>query len=177
MSLGSMPALFSASTTRVMAAVFLASTSFAVGAWLSTPALTVTLSGVDLMVPLPDMVMVRLGGSLSSASATWPTARAAAARKASVAKRYLRAKDVMGSPASLGVQLYEPARSIPTGQAPLLRSVGEDEEFCYEAEIGNARFSLKYRRDKNSSWPGLSRPSTSLIFWGENRGCPRQALA
>src|SRR5215471_16910754 len=89
----------------------------------SMPALTVTLSGVDLMVPLPDMVMVRLGPSLSSASATWPTARAAAARKASVAKRYLRAKDVMGSPASLGVQLYEPARSIPTGQAPLLRSV------------------------------------------------------
>src|SRR5262249_41119090 len=117
------PALFSASTTRVMTAVFLASASFAVGLWLSTPALTVTLSGVDLMVPLPDMVMVRLGGSLSSASATWPTARAAAARKASVAKRYLRAKDVMGSPASLGVQLYEPARSIPTGQAPLLRSV------------------------------------------------------
>jgi hypothetical protein len=105
MSLGSIPALLSASTTLVIAAVFLASASFAVGAWLSTPALTVTLSGADLTVPLPDMVMVRLGGSLSSASATWLTVGAAAARKASVAKRYFRAIDVMGIPRELGVKL------------------------------------------------------------------------
>jgi len=55
----------------------------------------------------------------------------------------------------LGVQLYEPARTIPTGQRPCFDLFAEDEEVCYEAEVWNARFSLKYRRDKSSSWPGL----------------------
>src|SRR6516225_8941771 len=145
MSLGSMPALFSASTTRVMAAIFFTSASFAVGAWLSTPALIMTLSGVDLTVPLPDMVMVRLGGSLSSASATWPTAGTAAARKASVAKRYLRAKDVMGIPREFGAFSF-----MSQPEASSLDNAPEDEEVCYEAEVWNARFSLKYRRDKSS---------------------------
>jgi len=61
----------------------------------------------------------------------------------------------------------------PRDERPCFDLFAEDEEVCYEAEIGNARFSLKYRRDKSSSWPdlssgltrGLSRPSTSLIFW------------
>src|SRR5262249_11710879 len=60
----------------------------------------------------------------------------------------------------------------PRDERPCFDLFAEDEEVCYEAEIGNARFSLKYRRDKSSSWPdlssgltrGLSRPSTSLIF-------------
>src|SRR4026208_681019 len=69
MALGSFPALLSASTTLVIAAVFLASASFTVGAWLSTPALTVTLSGADLTVPLPAMVVGRLGGALALARA------------------------------------------------------------------------------------------------------------
>src|ERR1044071_7072465 len=133
-SWGSMPSLLSASTTRVIAAVFLASASLAVGLCVSTPALTVTLSGADLTTPLPDMVMVRFGGSLSSATATWLTAGAAAARKASVATRYFRAIDVMdviGDPSRVwALSFDEPARSIAQRATPRFDLFAEHEKSC-----------------------------------------------
>src|SRR5262249_47160820 len=43
----------------------------------------------------------------------------------------------------------------PLDKRPCFDLFAEDEEVCYEAEIGNARFSLKYRRDKKLVMAGL----------------------
>jgi hypothetical protein len=51
-----------------MVALLLASASLALAASLSTPALTVRMSGVTLTVPLPVTVMVRLGGVWSASA-------------------------------------------------------------------------------------------------------------
>src|SRR5581483_11871749 len=138
MSLGSIPASLSVCTTLVIASVFLARASLAVGAWLSTPALTLTLSGAALTLPLPVMVMVRFGASCSSASAAGESAGEAAARRAHRLKRALRSFKVMGFPHAVGED-GEPARNPPlrgSWRASRLRSVRAREESCYEAEIG-----------------------------------------
>ena len=62
MSFGSMPSSFSASTTLVMAAVFLSSAARADGASLVTPVEISTMSGVVLTMPEAVSEMVRFSG-------------------------------------------------------------------------------------------------------------------
>src|SRR5665809_48641 len=95
MSLGSMPSAFKASTTLVMAAVFLSSASPAFVASLVTPVETSTLSGVVLMAPVATREMVRFcGSSWASAGGVWSGARA---MKASKAMWYLGDREAMGA--------------------------------------------------------------------------------
>src|SRR6476620_2429299 len=82
MSLRSKPSPFNAAITSVMAALFLASASLAVGAWALTPVEISTLSGVVFIAQLALSEMVRVGASSALSELAGSAAKMTKARKA-----------------------------------------------------------------------------------------------